>query len=369
MEDLPMRAFKISLSTGGDRWIGGDAPCFIIAEIGTNWYRGDREDDSHARHLIDVAAEAGCDAAKFQTFSPASVYVPEPGQSEYLREAGIKRSIREILEERTMTSRMLSDLAQHARDKGIVFMSSCFSVDELGLVDPLTPIHKLASYEVSHIRLIDALAATGKPVILSSGACTEDDIAWVVDRFRAANRDELVLMQCSAAYPTPDQAVNLRVIPWLGERFNVIPGLSDHTAHPLRAPLAAVAVGAKVIEKHVTLDRSGGGPDDFNSIEPAELQDMVAGIRAVEAMLGDGTKRIEAAETDLQRLARRGIQAIRDVSAGETLREGINIAILRPGSRDPGAHPREIDEIEGRRAGVPIRCGDGVLHQMTQAAD
>lgn len=361
-----MTSFEIALPDGSMRRIGGPDPCFVIAEIGTNWYAGSRDDDEQARRLIDAAAAAGCDAVKFQTYSPESVYAPNPGESSYLGEAGIARPIDEVIAERVMPFSMLPGLADHAQRNGMVFMSSCFSLEDLAVVDPLTPLHKLASYEISHLRLIDALAQTGKPLVLSTGAATSDDIAWAIDRFRAAGGDMLAVLQCTARYPAPDIAMNLRVIPWLIEHFGVVSGLSDHSPAPMHAPLAAVALGAKIVEKHITLDRSAEGPDHFNSIEPAELIGMVRGIRAVEAMLGTGDKHVEPAEEELYRFARRRIQALAPIAAGDVLREGVNMAILRPGTRTPGAAPRWIESFEGQRAGYAVAAGDGITKELIQ---
>lgn len=357
-------AFNIALPDGGRRIIGGGAPCFVIAEIGTNWHAGDPDDDSQALKLIDVAVDAGCDAVKFQTYRPESVYVPNPGESDYLAEAGISRTINELIAERVMPESMLPKVAAHAASRGMVFMSSCFSLQDLSLVDPLAPVHKLASYEISHLRLIDALAATGKPVILSTGAAGEDDIGWAVKRFRDAGGRDLAVLQCTAKYPVPDVAMNLRVIPWLAERFGVVPGLSDHSPNALHAPLGAVALGAKVVEKHITLDRMADGPDHFNAIEPSDLEAMVQGIRAIEAMLGDGVKRVDPVEEELYQFARRRIQAIRPIAKGEALREGENMAILRPGKRTPGAHPRLIESFESQLAKADIAVGDGITEDL-----
>lgn len=352
--------FSIDVPGRGVQAIGGETPCYVIAEIGTNWHNGDSNDDSLARRLIDIAAEAGCDAVKFQTYRPEKVYVPNPGMSDYLSAAGIQRSIMEVIAERVMPLSMIPGLAAHAAGRGVAFLSSAFSLEDLEVIDPHVPLHKLASYEISHLRLIDALAATGKPLLMSTGASAPDDIAWSVERFRAAGGRGLALLQCTASYPAPDAALNLRVIPWLAKTYQCAVGLSDHSPHAMHAPLAAVALGAKVIEKHITHDRNAAGPDHFNSIEPAELKAMVAGIRAVEAMLGDGVKRIEPAEEELFAFARRRLQAIRDIAPGDIFQEGVNIDVLRPGKRAGGSHPRDLESILGRPAARAISQGDGV---------
>lgn len=344
----------------GMRQIGGDAPCFVIAEIGSNWLMGDRSDDTAARRMIEVAAAAGCDAVKFQTFRPETLYVPDPGESDYLSAAGIKRSIADIIRENVLPPEMVPGLADFATSCGVVFMSSCFSLEDFAIVDPLTPIHKLASYEITFYPLIEAIARTGKPLIMSTGAAIPQDVAWAVECFRDAGGKDLSVLQCTASYPAPDEALNLRAIPALGQTFAAVPGLSDHSPHPLHAPFAAVSLGAKVLEKHFTLDRNGPGPDHFNSILPEELQTLVHGIRAIEAMLGDGVKKVEPIEDELYAFARRRVQAIRPIAAGDLLRLGDNLAILRPGKRTPGAHPHDLPLIDGHQALRAIAVGDGV---------
>lgn len=356
--------FSIRTPDGKRRLIGEGAPCFVIAEIGTNWYAGNSRDDSTAKKLIDVAVEAGCDAVKFQTYSPEQVYAPNAGMSDYLTAAGIRRSIMDLISERVMPVELIAPIAGYAAQRNIVFMSSCFSLDDIALIDPLTPLHKLASYEISHLRLIDKLAATGKPLVLSTGASNPADIDWAVKRFRAKGGKALAVLQCTAKYPAPDEAMNLAVIAWLARRYGCVVGLSDHSPHPLWAPITAVALGAKVIEKHITLDKSAAGPDHFNSIEPNEFALMVSGIRAAERMLGDGVKRIEPAEEELAIFASRRLQATRSIARGERLREGDNIAILRPGKRSPGVHPREIAKFENRLARRAVAAGDGITADL-----
>jgi N-acetylneuraminate synthase len=352
--------FTINLQNGARRKLGGEAPCFIIAEIGTNWHAGDSNDMTVAKQLIDAAAEAGCDAVKFQTYRPEQVYAPNAGMSDYLTAAGIRRPIIDVIAERVMPVALIPPLAAYATKRNLVLMSSCFSLEDIEVIDPHTPFHKLASYEISHARLIDRLAATGKPLIMSTGASTPEDISWAVNRYRRMGGRGLALLQCTAKYPAPDESMNLSVIPWLARRFNCVAGLSDHSPHPLWAPVAAVALGAKIVEKHITLDKSAAGPDHFNSIEPNELAQMVSGIRAVERMVGDGRKRIEPAEAELAVFARRRIQSTRTIAAGEVLREGENMAILRPGKRKPGAHPRELPLLQSKVTTKLVAAGDGI---------
>jgi len=360
------RPIEISAPGAGPRVIGGENPCFIIAEIGTNWLKHYRNDDTMARSLIENAAHAGCDAVKFQTFAPERVYVPNPGESDYLKDAGINRSIVDILSERTMPIDMIPGLAKHAADCGLFFMSSCFSVGDIGLIDDFVSIHKLASYEISHPRLIESLAKTGKPLIISTGASEPSDVEWAVGHFRANGGKRFALLQCTARYPAPDTAMNIRVMQWLQQTFDCEVGLSDHSPTPLSAPITAVALGAKILEKHFTYDKSADGPDHFNSLTSAELRQMVTAVRSVEAMIGDGVKRIEPAEEELAQFAKRRLQAISDIAPGEPLVEGRNFDILRPGKRSPGLHPRYISEIQGRRARRAIAASEGITRDAVE---
>jgi N-acetylneuraminate synthase len=334
----------------------------VIAEAGSNWRMGTpARDITMARTLIDIAVGAGADAVKFQTYRPDTVYVENAGTSAYLSDAGIKESIRNIFADLAMPYDMVAELAAYCGERGIMFMSTPFSLADFAAIDPHVGAHKIASYEISHPHLLRAAGASGKPLLLSTGASTEADIAWAVDTYREAGGRDLCLLQCTAKYPSPLDSMNLRAIPWLRARFRVAAGLSDHSREPLHAPLAAVALGATVIEKHYTIDNRLPGPDHAFAITPDELGQMVAGIRAVEQTLGDGVKAILAAEKELAAYARRGVQATRSIKKGETLREDHNIAVLRPGQQPLGVHPRHLGAIEGKPATRDIGLGEGLL--------
>jgi sialic acid synthase SpsE len=339
----------------------GEDRVFVIAEAGSNWRMGTTKRDlAMAASLIDVAVEAGADAVKFQTYRPETVYVPNAGTSHYLSEAGIDEDITEIFADLSMPYEMVAEIAEMCRQKGIRFMSTPFSPADFAAVDPWVDVHKNASYEISHVRLIELAARTGKPLIQSTGAATIDDIAWAVETFRQNGGGQLVLLQCTAQYPAALSAIDVRAIPWLAERFQVSVGLSDHSRDPLAAPLAAVALGARVIEKHYTLSNALPGPDHSFALEPAELRAMVTGIRRVEAVLGEGEKRVRPEEDELRAYAQRAIQAILPIAAGELLREDHNIAIRRAGQQRKGLHPRFLAEVEGRQATRDIPVGDGI---------
>jgi sialic acid synthase SpsE/L-amino acid N-acyltransferase YncA len=338
-----------------------DDHVFVIAEAGSNWRMGTSERDLAMAHaLIDVAAEAGADAVKFQTYRPETVYVANAGKSNYLAQNGICKDISAIFADLAMPYDMIPKLADYCTRKNIQFMSTPFSPDDFRAIAPFVNVNKIASYEISHIRLLEMAGRDVKPLILSTGAANEEDIAWAMNTYLAAGGKELCLMQCTAKYPAPPESMNLRVIPWIKQRFGVTAGLSDHSRHPTRAPLAAVALGARVIEKHYTLDNRLPGPDHAFAVTPAELKDMVAAIRAGEQMLGTGIKDVQDEERELYGFGRRGIQALRDIDQGECLREGENIGILRPGQQTLGLHPKFLPGIDGKRAAKKITQGEGI---------
>lgn len=341
------------------RWRHGKV--FLIAEAGSNWRMGTpARDDSMGKALIDAAIAAGADAVKFQTYRPETVYVENAGTSDYLSDSGYRQDIREIFADLAMSDDLVTSLAAYCRERDIAFMSTPFSPRDFAAVDPHVAIHKVASYEISHPHLLTLAAKSGKPLLLSTGASSEADIAWAVETVRAAGGRDICLMQCTARYPAPPESLNLRSIPWLKRRFGVSAGFSDHSRDPLEGPLAAVALGARVVEKHYTLDRRLPGPDHAFAITPAELKDMVDGIRAVEATLGSGVKEVLPEERELAAFARRGLQATSAIDAGERLREGVNIEILRPGAQPLGLHPKHLPEIEGKAAARDIPLGHGI---------
>lgn len=334
---------------------------FVIAEAGSNWRMGERRRDiAMGRALIDVAVEAGADAVKFQTYRPETVYVANAGQSDYLADSGIKEEIRDIFADLAMPYDMLDELAAYSRRQGIQFMSTGFSLADFDAIDPFVEMHKIASYEISHVRLIDAAAKSGKPTVFSTGASDPVDIAWAVDRFHAQGGRDLCLLQCTAKYPAPLSSVNLGALAWLRRNFGVPVGLSDHSRDPITAPVGAVALGARCVEKHYTLHNALPGPDHSFAITPDELTLMIAKIREAEQALGSGIKEVREEERELAAFARRGIQALRAITKGEALSEGGNVDILRPGKQRLGMHPRLLAKMEGRIATRDIPAGDGI---------
>ncbi len=321
---------------------------FIIAEAGSNWRMGTPARDlAMAKTLIDVAAEAGADAVKFQSFRPETLYVQGAGSSGYLADSGITATMEEIFADLTMPHDMLPALAEHARKAGIGFMSTTFSAADFAAVDPLVGVHKIASYEISHIRLIELAARSGKPTVMSTGAATLGDVAWAVEHYHRCGGRALCLMQCTAKYPAPIESLNLGAMPELARTFGVSAGFSDHSRDPVVGPMAAAALGARVIEKHFTLDNRLPGPDHAFAVTPAELGQLVKAVRAASSARGAGVKDVLPVEAELASFAQRGVQAIRPIAPGDVLTEDGNIAILRPGRQTKGVHPRFLQTSPG----------------------
>jgi sialic acid synthase SpsE len=336
-------------------------PVYIIAEAGSNWRMGTQKRDlSMAYALIDAAAEAGADAVKFQTYKPETVYVQNAGSSNYLSKSGNKEDILDIFRDLSMPYEMIPELSEYCKKNKIDFMSTPFSVDDFDAIDPFVKIHKIASYEISHLHLIKKAAISGKPLVLSTGASEHADIQWAVDTFRSFGGKSLCLLQCTAKYPAPISSLNLHVVSLLEYRYKTASGLSDHSRDPSIGPITAVALGARVIEKHFTLHNKLPGPDHSFAITPTELTKMVRDIRMTESALGMRIKCVTPDELELSAFARRGLQAIKDIKVGDRLCEDENFAILRPGKQLQGLHPRHLQEIEGKIATRDIPLGQGI---------
>tara|TARA_Y100000590_G_scaffold86224_1_gene96611 strand:+ start:21221 stop:22267 length:1047 start_codon:yes stop_codon:yes gene_type:complete len=335
---------------------------FIIAEAGSNWRMGTSERDMKmAKTLIDVASESGADAIKFQTYRAHSVYVPNAGDSDYLSESGITESINKIFEDLSMPYEMIPKLAEYSKIKNIEFMSTPFSVKDAKEIDPYTNYHKIASYEISHLRLIEYIASTKKPTFLSTGGATKDEIRWALEQFFGNGGKKITLLQTTAKYPAKIDSLNIKSMIDLKKEFDVEVGLSDHSMDPVIGPVVATALGASVIEKHFTIDKKLPGPDHSFALNPAELKRMIKGIRDAEKSIGEGEKIVLDDETELRDYAQRSIQCIRKISKGEEFIEGKNIDVLRSGKQRKGLHPKFLNEIQGKKSTRDIQIGDGIM--------
>jgi N-acetylneuraminate synthase len=330
----------------GERWIGAGEPVFVIAEAGSN-HNGSFE---QALRLIDVAAEAGADAVKFQHFKAARLYPRSAGESDYLK---VRRSIYDIIEEMETPDDWVPRLAAHCASRGVAFMSTPFDESAVDALAPYVPAFKVASYEMTHHPLLRRVAGVGKPVIMSTGTATLDEVCRAVDVVRATGNDALVVLQCTASYPTPPEAVNARALVALRDATGCLTGLSDHSRDPIVAPVVAVALGACVIEKHFTLSNDLPGPDHAFAIEPSELRALVRGVRQAEQVLGHGRKETLPEEEELRGFARRSIFSTRSIACGEALSEH-NVAVLRTGKLGAALAPAALDQVLGRKAARAI---------------
>lgn len=334
---------------------------FVIAEAGSNWKCGTYEEDlKRAKELISIASKCGADAVKFQTYRPETTYVHNPGTTNYLSEYGINENISKIFENLSMPYEMLPELADFCKREHIMFMSTPFSVKDASEVDPFVEIHKVASFEINHVRLLEFLASKKKPILISTGASTYNEIDFAVNLIKSKSNSKMTLLQCTSKYPCSIEALNLEVIPKIKSRYNLPVGLSDHSMDPIIGPLIAVALGATVIEKHFTLDRSLPGPDHPFALIPTELEFMIRSIRSAEKAKGTGRKEILEEELELRKFATRSIQAIKDISKGEILLEGVNFEVLRPGNRIRGLDARFLFDVNGKRSKKEIKKGDGI---------
>jgi N-acetylneuraminate synthase len=326
----------------GAREVGDGLPVYVIAEAGSN-HNGDFQ---QALRLIDVAAEAGADAVKFQTFKAARLYPPSAGESHYLQ---TPKSIYKIIEEMEMPDDWVPRLAEYCGSRSVEFMSTPFDERSADLLAPHVSVFKLASYEMSHTPLLRHVARFGKPIVLSTGAHELSEVLEAAETIRQEGNEQLVLLQCTAKYPAPPAAINAAAITTLRNATGRLVGLSDHSRDPIIAPVVATALGAAVIEKHFTLDNDLPGPDHRFAVEPRELVSMIAAIRAAELVIGDADKRVLDDEAELFAFARRSIFTTRPIGEGEEL-SADNMAVLRCGELGFGLAPSEFPHLIGKRA-------------------
>lgn len=329
--------------------VGAGAPCFVIAEAGVN-HNGDL---GLARELIDVAREAGANAIKFQTFEPSLLAAASAPKAKYQEKGTTEGSQREMLEKLALSREAHHELKAYAEQRGILFLSSPF--DE-GSADFLAALKlaalKIPSGEVTNHPFLAHVARLGLPMLMSTGMCTLAEVGEAVEAIRAAGDPPLALFHCLSNYPAPAAESNLRAMATLASAFGVPVGWSDHTPG-IHVSIAAVALGAALIEKHVTLDHSLPGPDHRASLEPQELCDLVTAIRLTESALGDGIKAPRPCELEIAAVARKSLHWRADVASGVQVEPG-HLISLRPGT---GIAPARLSEIVGRRLTRSVRAG------------
>ncbi len=328
---------------------------FIIAEAGVN--HGGSLD--RALRLVDIAADSGADAVKFQTFQARELATPSAGTAAYQAAAGYRSQL-QMLSALELAEADFQKLERHSQSRGIAFLSTAFDLGSVELLRRLgMSVWKIPSGEITNAPLVEAIGSIAGEVIMSTGMATLDEIDTALGWLEGAgcSRDRVTVLQCSTEYPTSFEHANLRAMQTIGSAFGVRVGYSDHTIG-IEACIAAVAVGATVIEKHFTEDRDLPGPDHKISLVGTELKAMIDAIRNIELALGDGEKRVTGPELTNRPLVRKGIYAARPIAEGERF-TAVNLVTRRPEAATPAS---EWHRLIGRTAprsfaaGEPIKC-------------
>ena len=332
------------------RRIGRGCPSFVIAEAGVN-HNGDL---ARAHELIDVAADAGADSVKFQTFKADRLVTPDAPKAAYqIARTGASESQLDMLRRLELSPQDHQELLEHAARRKLVFLSTPFDEECADFLDRLgVPAFKIPSGEVTNLPFLAHVARKGKPLIVSSGMCTLGELEQAVAAIEETGNRRFALLHCVSNYPSAPADVNLRAMRTMATAFRVPVGYSDHTLG-IEVAVAAAALSAAVIEKHFTLDRELPGPDHRASLEPAELRQMMTSIRNVEAALGNGRKRPAACELNTAAVARKSLVAAVPIRAGTRLTND-SIAVRRPGT---GLPPAMRSLLVGRAALRDIAAG------------
>ncbi len=332
------------------REIGSGKPVYVIAELSANH----NQDFEQAIRIIQAAKESGADAVKLQTYTPDTITIHS--DREYFRVNGGTpwdgRYLHDLYAEACMPWDWQPKLKKIANQLGMDLFSSAFDSTAVDFLEQMSiPAHKIASFEIVDIPLIQKMACAGKPLIMSTGMASLEEIDEAVQSARAAGACQLALLKCTSAYPASLDEMNLRSIPELASRFGLPVGLSDHTLG-IAVPVAAVALGASIIEKHLTLSRALKGPDSAFSLEPEEFKAMVDAVRTTERALGQIQFGPSAHESKSS-IFRRSIYVVQDVSCGDVF-TAANVRSIRPGY---GLHTRHLQEVIGMRAARDITRG------------
>ena len=316
----------------------------IIAEAGVN-HNGSIE---MAKQLIDAAAVAGVDYVKFQTFKAKKLVTKEAKQAEYQQRNAADESQYAMLKKLELSQAQHEELIAYCEQKGVRFLSTAFDLESIDYLHSVNlGLWKIPSGEITNYPYLKKIALYGDPVIMSTGMCSMDDVEQAINVLlkNGLTKEQITLLHCNTEYPTPMQDVNLRAMLQMKEKFGVRVGYSDHTKG-IEVSIAAVALGAEVIEKHFTLDRNLPGPDHKASLEPNELKTMVDAIRNIEQALGNGQKQVSKSEEKNMAIARKSIVAAKGIKKGELLTED-NLTTKRPGT---GISPMRWDEVIGTKA-------------------
>jgi N,N'-diacetyllegionaminate synthase len=336
-----------------DRTIGPGHASYFIAEAGIN-HNGDLE---MAMQLVDVAADAGADAVKFQTFNPDTLITKKSGKARYQKSSlDDTETFHQMLSRLALSYEDFRLLSNHAHERGISFMSKGYKEELDFLFEVGVPMFKIDSASIIYHSHIRKAATFGLPIVLSTGTATLGEVESALGIIRATGDSEVILLHCTTAYPCPMEQLNLKAMVTLRNAFEVNVGLSDHSVG-YEATLAATALGAVAIEKHFTLDRNLPGPDHKASVEPDELSELIKSVRRVEAAMGSGIKGPTEAERENMLIVRRSLVAERDIRYGEVFDDSM-VSFKRPSG---GLGEEFLEVILGRVANVDILEGDPIV--------
>ncbi|MFA5577481.1 MAG: pseudaminic acid synthase [Tissierellaceae bacterium] len=333
-----------------NKLIGKDSPTFVIAELSANHLQS----FDNAAAIVKAAKDAGADAVKLQTYTPDTITLDCDNEYFQIKQGTIwdGTTLHRLYQEAYTPWDWQPKLKRIAEDEGLIFFSSPFDNTAVDFLEELdVPAYKVASFEITDIPLIEYMASKGKPMIISTGIASLADIEEAVMACKRMGNHQIILLKCTSAYPSPLEDINLRVIPNLKETFAAIVGLSDHTLGHTVA-LGAVALGAKVVEKHLTLKREDGGPDAQFSMEPHEFKEMVTRIRELELALGEVTYQLTEKQVN-SREHSRSLFVVKDIKAGEIFTSA-NIRSIRPGF---GLPTKYMGDIVGKKARKDIARG------------
>ncbi len=334
----------------GSHIISKDTPAFIVAEMSANH----NMDYNRAVEIMRAAKEAGADAVKIQTYTADTITLDSDAPCFQITQGTLWDGItlHKLYQTAYTPWEWQAKLKETAEDMGLEFFSSPFDFSSVDFLEGLqVPAYKVASFEITDIPLIRKIAGLGKPIIMATGVAGLSDIELAVRTCKEAGNEDVILLKCTSAYPTPYGDVNLRTMPSMGETFDCITGLSDHTMGGAVAG-AAVALGAKMVEKHLTLRRADGGPDSAFSMEPEEFKAMVDNIRIIEQSLGKVTYELTPGQVK-EREHSRSLFIARDMKAGEVFTPE-NLRSVRPAN---GLHTVYYEELLGRKAAADVKAG------------
>jgi pseudaminic acid synthase len=341
-----MKQFKI-----GNRKVGGDEPTYIIAEMSANHL----QDYDKAVQIIKQAKKAGADAIKLQTYTPDTMTMNVNNEYFKIKQGTIwdGKTLYDLYKEAYTPWEWQPKLQKIAHEEGIEFFSTPFDKTSVDFLEEMkVPVYKIASFEINDIPLIDYIAQKGKPIIFSNGVAEITDIELAIKTMKKNNLEEIALLKCTSSYPAPIEQSNLKTIPNMRDTFDIVSGLSDHTPG-IVAPITAVALGAKIIEKHICLDRSLGGPDSSFSLEPEEFKQMVDSVREAEKAIGKVNYYLSEKQIKSRELMR-SLFVNEDIKKGEKITEK-NIRSVRPGY---GLHPKYYENIIGKTAKKDMKKGE-----------